>query len=274
MILSRSNLLAVQGTSKDSPILDNLHIAKDGTTVAFDGRALLAISPVTQEMQEKVTLTDTGPHANEQGITVSTESVKEVLKNLPLDKKFNGIREHVDLSPDGVFTIDDGKREKTIRAKVFPRPFINYRTLLRNAKQSPVSVRVVLNGKRLRNLLDMLNKACPDDSGESPIFLEFTQDNDIILRTINPINSQRALGYMTSYKGAEGQWLEEDMWERKLSTDQSSTAIPTSRQSSTMRQETNSSNTQAISAKHYEHENVRLPIKKSAARKLNNEWRQ
>jgi hypothetical protein len=294
MILSRSNLLASQGTSKDSPILNNLHVTWDGSTVAFDGRALLCVSPVAVEMEDKVTLRDTGRPNSETGVTVSTESVKEVLKNLPVDKKFDGVREHVDLSPAGVFTIDDGKREKTITAKVYPRQFVDYKAVLTNAKKSPAVARVVLNGKRLRNLLDMLDKICPDSSGDSPVFLEFTEDNDILIRAVNPLNSQRVVAYMASYKNEEGQWLEEDEWEKNISTAPASTAkaqatggngtsmSPSARPTSSAGHSQSSAALSTISRPlrslgqpSATHLQTSLSLgKKSAARKLNNEWRQ
>jgi hypothetical protein len=213
MILSRSNLLAVQATSKGSPILNNVHVAADGSTVAFDGRALLAISPVNETVKAQVPLTDSGPIA---ASTISSETVREVLRGLPIDKKYRGLLEHCDLSAEGVFSLTDGKRSRSITAKLYNREFVDYKAVLRKGKSAKVVARVVLNRERLANLLTILDKACPDASGEAPVFLEFTAENDLVMRAANPITGQRAIAYMTSYKAEEGKWLEENEWERAL----------------------------------------------------------
>jgi hypothetical protein len=265
MILSRSNLLAYHATSKNSPVLNNLHVTNDGSTVAFDGAALLLVSPVLEARKETLPIKDSGPTKD---ITVSTDTIKEVLKALPVDKKFDGSLEHCDLSADGVFTHTDGPRDHTIRAKVYPRQYIDYRGVLSAAKASPVVARVVLNRDRLANLLTMLDKICPDGTGEAPVFLEFTQDNDIFMRAINPLNKQRAIAYMTSYKGEEGQWLEEDAWERHMTTSQKSngsskpTASPGPARGVDQITKPSTSSSKPVAAK------------KSAARKIPNEWRQ
>lgn len=213
VILSRSNLLAYHATSKNSPVLNNLHVTEDGSTVAFDGAALLAVSPVLPERKEQLPLKDSG---STKDITVSTDTIKEVLKALPVDKKFDGSLEHCDLSAEGVFTHTDGPRDHTIKAKVYPRQYIDYKGLLGAAKASPVMARVVLNRDRMAALLALIDKICPDGTGEAPVFLEFTENNDIFMRAINPLNRQRVIAYMTSYKGEEGQWLEEDAWEQHM----------------------------------------------------------
>ncbi len=211
MIYSRSNLVASLVTSKQPPILNNIHLS-EGTTVAFDGKLLVAVSPVRDGVKKEIPL----PESESGTLTVSAETIKEVLKNMPTDKKFHGLLEHCDVSPAGKFALTDGKRHRSIAGKVFAKDFIDYKSVFREAKSSPIATRVVLNRHRLKQMLDFLDKACPDGSNESPVYLEFSQDNDVIARAQNPINGQRAIGYLTSYKAEEGQWLEADEWERKM----------------------------------------------------------
>lgn len=210
-IYSRSNLTAVDCTGKNPPILHNVHFV-EGMTVAFDGKVLLVISPVEESRKKDIPLKEgeTGP------MTLSAETIREVLKNMPPDKQFGGLLEHADLSAEGTFKLTDGKRSRSISGKIYKKDFIDYKGVLRKARAAKVAVRVVLNRKRLRNLLDVIDKACPDSSGEAPVFLEFTDENDIFVRAVHPINGQRALGYMTSYKLDEGKWLWPDDWESKL----------------------------------------------------------
>lgn len=218
LIFSKSNLLAVLCSGKNPPLLRNVHFTEDGSTVAFDGKALVLVSPVRSETKSNVPLTESAP-AN---LTISAETVKEVLKNMPSDKLFDGKLEHTDLNAKGVFATHDGKRGRSISGKVYNKEFIDYETVLKKARSSPTAVKVVLNRKRLASILAFLDAACPDKSGEAPVYLEFTEDNDVFVRAVNPINDQRGFAYMTSYKTEEGQWLEADKWERDMTGEQPS----------------------------------------------------
>ncbi len=210
MIISRSSLQAVLCTNKTPPILDNVHFQTDGTAVAFDGKMLGVVSPVRTEIKEQIPIVETPGVA----ATMSSETIREVLKNMPVDKKFHGLLEHTDLTPEGTFKLTDGKRQRSLAGKPYSREYIDYRAVIRQIGK-PV-VRVVLNRHRLKAMLDFLDKACPDGANESPAYLEFSESNDVTIRTVNPMNGQRALGYMASYKNEEGKWLEPDEWEQSL----------------------------------------------------------
>ncbi len=222
MIYSRSNLAAALITAKQPPILNNVHMA-EGTTVAFDGKLLVAVSPVNERVKKEVPL----PESEAGTLTVSAETIKEVLKNMPTDKRFHGLLEHCDVTSAGKFALTDGKRSRSITGKVFAKDFLDYKSVFQKAKSSPVATRVVLNRHRLKQMLDFLDKACPDGSNEAPVYLEFSEDRDVIARAQNPINGQRAIGYLTSYKAEEGQWLEPDEWERGITGEKEAPRIST-----------------------------------------------
>lgn len=211
MIYSRSNLSAVICSNKQPAVLNTVHF-NQGTTIAFSGKVLVAVSPVKEEIKAEV------PEIETEGsvLTMAAETVKEVLKNMPVDKKFHGLLEHADLDSKGTFKLTDGKRKRSISGKIFSKEFVDYQQVLSKAKESGTAVKVVLNRHQLGLLLDFLNKSCPDGSNESPVYLEFTNNQDVLIRAENPVNGQRAFGYMSSYKAEEGQWLKEDEWENSL----------------------------------------------------------
>lgn len=212
MIVSRGNLQAVVNTTKQPPVLNNVYF-EDGMTVAFNGQTIAVVGPVQEATREEVFVTET-PNSS---MTISAETVKEVLKNLPVDKLTGGLLEHCDVDPHAVFRLTDGKRKRTIAGKVYKRDYIPFRTVLQKARESEVVQRIELNRHRLRTLLEFMDKACPDASGEAPVYLEFTSNHDVIMRAVNPRTGQRALGYMSSYK--DGEWLEPDSWERNLTSE-------------------------------------------------------
>lgn len=228
MILSKGNLSVLKVTSKDSktPVLDNVHVEPDGTTVGAARSVLLAVSPVDPEVKEQVPLTEESSTLGASQ-TLTADCIRDVLRNMPKDTAFSGLLEHCDLDDQGVFRLHDGKREKVIRGKRFNMRYIPWKEMIARSLSVVGPKRVVLNLARLKLLLDALDKICPDSSGESPVYIEFTDRNEVVLRMVNRVNGQRAVGVTTSYGGIEGRWLQPDGWERGLSSSPSSPSVPT-----------------------------------------------
>lgn len=217
MILSKSNLLVVGIVHPDKkiPVLNNVHIERDGSTVARNNKVLIMVSPVLPEVKEK--LEAILPETEMNVVTVSSGTINSVLKSLPSDRAFKGLLEHTDLDvEDGVkFTLTDGKRNRSISGKKYARKYISYKEALADAlSRINTGVQIVLDLNRLLLLLQTIKKICPDTSKELPVFIEFTNDNDIIIRALNPNNGQRVIALMTSYKGIEGKWLNYNKWEQ------------------------------------------------------------
>lgn len=224
MILSKSNLFVIEVTKPDTKItvLNNMHIEEDGTSVARNSKSIIMVSPVLPEIKEK--LIKVLPEQSCSVVTVPAETALSVLKSIGTDKQFKGLLEHTDLqtNDDGEtleelkFTLTDGKRKRSISGKKYERKYIDYLTPLADALSNVnTGNKIVLDINRLILLLQTIKKICPDTSKELPVFIEFTNDNDVIIRAINPTNGQRVLALMTSYKGVEGKWLQLTDWERK-----------------------------------------------------------
>ena len=222
MIISKSSLQVLLVTKNDKiPVLNNIHIREDGTTIGSNGKTILAVSPVGAEARN--TLKDhIGDDPLSSAITVAEETAKDVLKNIPKDTQFKGLLEHCNVKIDpesdrGVeFTMTDGKRPKVIKGKRWMRDYIQYEEVFARVAATRKEMKIVLNRRRLMSLLDAIDKACPDSTGNSPVYIEFSDQNDIVVRSVNYANGQRVMGVMQSYKGIEGQWLEEGEWERSL----------------------------------------------------------
>lgn len=217
MIVSKSSLQAVHVTAKDKdiPALDNVRMERDGTMVGAAGNVVVAVAPVDPKVAAQVPLQNSG--AGEA--TIAADTVRKALKLLG-DKMFGGLLEHCDISVRGediVFTFTDGKRRHTMDGRAYRHPYIPWQTILSRAMRNrQPGQRVVLNRARLHLLLDTLEKVCPDSSGQSPVYLEFTTDGDIVCRARNAINGQRVVATMKNYALKGSAWLEEGEWERSL----------------------------------------------------------
>lgn len=223
MIVSKANLQTVHATKVDSniPALDNVHIAEDGSTVAVGGKMMIVVSPVKQELKNK--LVNVVQEKGYGSMSVNADTVRKIIRSIPADRKYSGLLEHCNVERIGsrtcCFTMTDGKREQSIVGKVYPREFLPYRTLVQNAVETSEvgkGMRLVMNLKRLLLLLQTIEKVAPDTSGDSPIWVEFTEKNYIIIRALNMITGQRCIGIMSPYGGTEGKWLNVDDWERSF----------------------------------------------------------
>jgi len=214
-ILSKMNLLVVEITKDDNkiPALNNVLVRKDGTTVGANGLCIIAVSPVSKDVKNNVILEET---ICGDGI-VPAETVKDVIKNIPLDKIFKGLLEHCDFGVSGVkgiFNVKDGKKTRKITGNLYRHGYIKYKEILKRVMRKMSGVRVILNMKRLLSLLNTINKMCPDSSGDTPVFIEFTKDNHIYIKAINKTTGQKVIATMTSYDFVDEDWIQKDEWEK------------------------------------------------------------
>lgn len=219
MIISRSSLQTFQVTSKDAdiPVLDNIHLTAGGTMIGCSRNVVLAISPVLDEIKEKLHLKEA---CLKKGVTFSSALAKKILKNMPTDKLYDGLLEHVDVDNSAGsridFTFYDGEESFEVIGKRYPDEYTVFGTIIKKAMAGRNGIKLVVNRTRLRLLLEAMDKACPDTSGESPIFLELCDNNTIIMRCINMKNGQRALAVMWAYNFDEKKWLKDQSWEKEL----------------------------------------------------------
>jgi len=230
MILSKSNLLvSLVAAVQKIPLLNNIFIRKDGTTIASNGKVLIAVSPTHDKLRESYPIKD---GMVDEDFLIGCESVGQILKDLPRDIQFNGILEQCSVKlfeSDVNFKITNGRFIKESNVKRLRIKWIDYKNIISRVFKRKSSIKIVLNKNRLLNLLQALDKICPDSSSFSPIYIEFTEGNDIILRCIHPKTKQRAIGFMTSYKTKEGTWLPSNVWERSLENDFNENRIDTIR---------------------------------------------
>lgn len=224
MLLSKQNLLAVAITKRDNRVgaLDNVHVTRRGVTVGCSGRSVLVVGPVLKKRKRGVPLPEKGT-IGKDGLTISADTVRAVLKVLPRDTKYSGLLEHCNVArdkkdPEAVrVTVTDGSRTQRIEGKRYPLEFVAWRKLLRRVfKTRKESVRVVLNLDRLLTLMKTIQEVCGDSSAEVPVYIEFTDQNDVVLRARSRSTGQRAMAVMASYLGKEGTWLEMAKWERRV----------------------------------------------------------
>lgn len=220
MIISKQNLQAVHVTKVDKsvPALDNVHIAKDGSTAGIGGKMVVVVSPVEGEIKDKIT--NILPEKGKGGLTISADTVRHILKDMPADRQFKGLLEHCNVERlegnECRITLTDGKRRRNVVGKVYRREFLPYEKVIKTAMETCSTTggkRIVLNLKRMLLLLSTIEKVAPDTSGDSPVWIEFTDQNYIIIRGINMVTGQRTIGVMTPYEGAEGKWLDPNDWE-------------------------------------------------------------
>jgi hypothetical protein len=218
VIVSKSALQVVNLTASDKqiPVLDNVRVEADGTVVGSNREVTICISPVNSTVASKLPLKSQGDTA----VTLTSDTVRDTIKFIGVDKRYNGLLEHCDVSvdPQGTaqVTLYDGKRTKALQAKPYPKAYFDYQDLFTTVYGKPIKARVLLNRKRLKVMLDTVEKICADGSDFSVLFAEFSEDGDMIVKAINRRTGQRVLGIVRGVKGVETMWLDPDEWERRL----------------------------------------------------------
>ncbi len=223
MIVSKANLRVVGITKMDSkiPELNNVHVKPDGTTIGCNGRVIMAVSPVLPEVKAEVPLDE---HKLDKSITISAETVNEILKTMPKDTLFKGLLEHCELEDGGdrvKATVKDGVRNKMLEGRKYERPYIDSEGMFSEVLAVPFrGTRFAVNKKRLISLLKALDGITEDNSGETPLFIEVSAEGihgtSLIFRGTNPNNGQNVVAVMKTYDSSEAVYPQWEKWEKSL----------------------------------------------------------
>ena len=86
MLLSKANIhvMDVAAGGEEGDVLGGVHIAGDGTTVASNGRMMMAVEPVPEESYFPI---EERAEVPEDGVTVPLHLMEQVKKNLPREKR-------------------------------------------------------------------------------------------------------------------------------------------------------------------------------------------
>jgi hypothetical protein len=93
------------------------------------------------------------------------------------------------------------------------QPYPDYKAVASDIAKG-VESRICVNRKDLLKLLQVIDIACPDKSGMSPVFIE-AGPKGLLVRALNSETGQRAIGAIRVYD-TRGQWMIYSAWERLL----------------------------------------------------------
>jgi hypothetical protein len=214
MIISR-NHLALERVVDDNGVLQ---FNEDGSALASNKKVVMVLAPVEDEIKERLTiLKDDG---ESERISITPDTAKEILKNVPKDKKFNGLLEHVSIRGNDSMSVNvemtDGKRSRKMLFKRRERE-TDEKSVLKHMYSmiDQSNINMCLNRKRLLLMLEAMDKVCEDVSGESPVWISVTEGGDITVRGWDFKYGRPVLGYMKAYSGGESAPPPRVEWESK-----------------------------------------------------------
>ena len=221
MKLSKANLLArkVAGKDRSDPVLNQLWVESDGTTVASNGNAMMAVEPVGEvpstlpEFEDEVSI-------GEKGCGLPVKLVDEALRNMPkgnlgLELGYAVVTGYDEDKNAVKLTTTDLNLNRSVEGRASRKRFPEWRKVLKDAREGEVQ-KTCVDRKALRGLLDAIDAACPDS--ENAVFVEFypgATGGGIILRAVSAETGQHVVGYMLPLD-TEGQWLPMNRWERDV----------------------------------------------------------
>lgn len=225
-LLNRANLEIVQSASSDAfdRGLNGLRVEPDGSTVASNGRVVVAAGPADESRahfpEDACEVTD----VPNDGLVLPTEFVDKVLKSLPGKTKRSSIQ-YAALSrvksPNrvGMTVVDERGNPTTHAAPPKPDPYPDWKASIQDVSGGPKSgqVRVCINRKDLLEVIKTMEAAAPNRGGApSPLFMEIAEDGDgIILRCANVETGQRVVGALKAMD-TKDKWLTRDGWEEEV----------------------------------------------------------
>ena len=213
MIVSKASLQLSALAKKDTtvPQLENIKVESDGTVVAANRNTVIAMSPVPDEAKRNLPTRESEPC---EGM-IPRDLAQRAMTAIGRDRMFGGRLEFADVSKergDIKFKVVDEKNKTATLEDEEPRgEWVPWRQII--TEHGKTIGTFILNRSRLHILLDILDRAAPDSGGETPVYLEFTEDNYLVIRARNYITGQDVFGVMMSYKGAQ---LEQSEWEEGI----------------------------------------------------------
>jgi hypothetical protein len=216
MIINKNGMMVIKnaGNDKKVPALSTLHITADGDSIACNGKSVFIVEGVSKDRASGIPFEGTGKPVK-RDITLPIKEVEKVVRNIPIDKQFDGLLElcHLEEIPnsDSVrIVFHDGKGEKIHNLPEYKNKYIDYSGILnRLYYDKKVNSKLILDRKRLIDSLQTMDKIC----GDAPAYIEVTSDNDLLVRSINHQTGQRV---MVLIAGVVGEWLPKTKFEGKF----------------------------------------------------------
>jgi len=225
MKFSRANLQVVRVVTRNKAdtVLRQVRIDADGTTVASDGNAVMAVEPVSEDtIREESALPAFASETDvpEDGVGLVPEVVTEAIRNLPkgnlaLELGFVVLTDCSEKEQQVALTTTDLKMNKTVEGYMARKRFPEWRSILKRIKRRSTR-KVCLHRKSLIRLLNAVDAACP--AGEPLVFLEFSdtpETDGILLRAVAVETGQRVIGYLMPMDTGED-WLKLSPWEQSV----------------------------------------------------------
>ena len=218
MLFSKSNLAVGRVAAKDTQdqTLNCVHFAADGSTVASNGRSLLAVGPV-DESRVHFPPVEGNASPPSAGVSVALDIVDDAVRNLPKDKRMS--IQHAKMTrcteEKVEFTTVSTRKEKRVAGRPRRERFPDWKGIVKKARDGATVGRVCVNRRDLVELLSAMDEAA-GEYDEGAVFVEFGgEDNALLFRAVNPRTGQHVVG-MTMPMRTGGQWVKTDSWEQEV----------------------------------------------------------
>jgi hypothetical protein len=212
MILSRANL-AVREVVGDTEGLNVVHIDPDGSTVASNGRVLLAVGPVDAARVQMPGVGQAAPGAF--GVNVPPKTIDIAVRNIPKDRN---APQAVAITQCDDEIVELTTQSSTETQRVSARPakvrYSAWRDVLQSVRRALApDRRICVSRKDAIDILTAIDHAA-GIGDEGAVFLEFGGESDaILIRGYSATNGgQRVIGVIKPL--VAGEWLALSRWER------------------------------------------------------------
>lgn len=214
MILSRANL-AVREVVGDTEGLNVVHIDPDGSTVASNGRVLLAVGPCDTNRVQMPGVGQAAPGG--LGVNVPPKTIDIAVRNIPKDRNAPQAVAVTDCSDENVeLTTQSATETQRVSTRPVKIRFSDWRAVLQGVRKALApDRRICISRKDAIDLLSAMEHAA-GVGDEGAVFIEFGSETDaILIRGYSAVNGgQRIIGVIKPM--VAGEWLALSVWERMV----------------------------------------------------------
>lgn len=200
MILTKANLTVAHMASDGTRYAtDSIKIEKDGTTVATDGIALVAVSPIKQNPSD----------ISDVSSSISKKEALGLMRSLSKENKY------IQIVGKNNLALKIKKPKTTVKIPIDSNIYPKWKKVTSNKKTNGMLLQMTLKKSSFLKMMKTIESAS-DKGDENVIYLEINTANNGYLRIkTNKSNGQELFGLQI---GLGYQWNNPSKWELDIKT--------------------------------------------------------
>ncbi len=198
MVITRDALQLSKLCKQDKTYkeLDNIMITDDGKVIAVNSKVTAVLSPLQNELYNSYSVKNND--TTTETVVLSNKEATRLLREIPENKDFPNMEQVIIESDTVKFPTKQGLSQTKIELSA--QSFVDFKEILNQLyfkKRDTSKAQIVIDRKRLISALQMIDGVC----GSNPSYIEITEENDFVIRTLAPKTNQELFCFVMGVLG-------------------------------------------------------------------------